>query len=108
PITLDPAQSYRLVFTGAGPALTGQVFSLGDLSTPLATVAATDPTYPSGSVGLGVSALETVPGGSADATFDNFVAATAVPEPVSLTLLVTGAVGLLGRGWWRRKQRPGN
>jgi hypothetical protein len=31
-------------------------------------------------------------------------AATAAPEPASLTLLATGALGLLGYGWRRRRQ----
>ena len=31
-------------------------------------------------------------------------AATAAPEPASLTLLATGALGLLGYGWRKRKQ----
>jgi hypothetical protein len=29
---------------------------------------------------------------------------SAVPEPASLTLLATGALGLLGYGWRKRKQ----
>ena len=31
-------------------------------------------------------------------------AAIGVPEPASLTLLATGALGLLGYGWRRRRQ----
>jgi hypothetical protein len=47
-------------------------------------------------------------GGSDRAVFElhdnDTISATSLPEPASLTLLVTGALGLLGYGWRRRKQ----
>ena len=36
--TLTPGRSYRLVFTGEGPNLTGSVYDLADLTKPLGTV----------------------------------------------------------------------
>lgn len=91
PITLDPNQDYRFRFTGSGSSLTGQVFNLTDLSTPLATVNATDGTYPSGNVGLLVASTSTTAGAAADATFDNFVV---VPEPTSLALFGIFAIAV--------------
>src|SRR4051794_26219347 len=88
-LTLDPAQDYRLFFTGVGPMLTGQVFNVNNLALPLATITANDATYTSGSPGLLVGASATAQTSTADATFDNFQA-VAVPEPASWALLAVG------------------
>jgi hypothetical protein len=91
-VVLDPAKDYRLVFEGDGPTLTGSVFDLADLSTPVASVTATDSVYPEGINGVFVFDNSGGPG-TADATFDNYVAA--VPEPGAAGLLAAlAAVGL--------------
>ncbi|MDO8945332.1 MAG: hypothetical protein Q7U75_19275, partial [Desulfobacterales bacterium] len=41
-IRLIPGQGYRLVFTGIGAQLTGEVFALTNLTTPLATITASN------------------------------------------------------------------
>ncbi len=72
--TLNPANDYRLVFTGDGSLLTGQIFNLADLATPLATISGIDATYASGNSGLFIftsSDTQTV-----TATFDNYASAT--------------------------------
>ena len=55
------------------------------------------------------SFTQTTMGGSVNASFTfetpaTISAATAAPEPASLTLLGLGALGLLGYGWRKRKQ----
>jgi fibronectin-binding autotransporter adhesin len=72
--TLNPANDYRLVFTGDGSLLTGQIFNVADLATPLATISGIDATYASGNSGLFIftsSGTQTV-----TATFDNYASAT--------------------------------
>jgi hypothetical protein len=98
-VTLDPGQDYRFVFTGDGTVLTGSVYALGDLTTPLATVTGADATYATGITGLVVfdNASDTDVQVGADATFDNFTAGV-VPEPGSAgVLLVLGAWALRRR-----------
>ncbi|HEV3409105.1 MAG TPA: PEP-CTERM sorting domain-containing protein [Chthoniobacterales bacterium] len=99
-VSLNSATDYRFVFTGIGSMLTGQVFDLANLNTPLATVMATDATYTSGFSGLIVGASPNTPGSAADATFDNYIAL--VPEPATWTLVVLALVALFG---WRRLRR---
>jgi hypothetical protein len=41
-ISLDPARDYRITFAGTGNVLTGEVFDLGDLTTPLLSLTAID------------------------------------------------------------------
>jgi len=95
PIKLDPTQDYRLVFTGVGTLLTGQIFSLSDLTIPLVTLMATDSAYTSGVAGLLVSDLNVGVNGPADATFDNFQASS-VAAPSGLALFVIGMLALMG------------
>lgn len=101
-VSLTAGESYRLVFTGVGSTLTGQIFNTTDLNTPLGTVTASDNTYAVGLTGLLVAAtfngatgqaydLSTVP----SATFDNFSATTApVPVPAAAWLMASGLLAL--------------
>jgi hypothetical protein len=99
-ITLDPALDYRMVFTGIGSTLTGSIFSLSDLSTPLVTVSTTDATYASGFSGVLVATTVNVPAGSSDVTFDNL---SAVPEPGEFAAVAGALLG--GFALWRRQRR---
>ena len=100
PITLNPANDYRFVFTGTGTNLSGQVFDLANLSTPLATLNASDATYASGVSGFVVFDNTAAGTGSANATFDNYIGA--VPEPSTAALFIIGGVALCGiRRRWR-------
>lgn len=94
-ITLNPANDYRFWFTGVGGSLTGVVYDLADLTTPLATVTASDATYASGVSGLLVFDNSATGTGATDATFDNYVAL--VPEPSTLGLLALASL-VLGLG----------
>jgi len=94
-ISLDPARDYRITFAGTGNELTGEVFDLGDLSTPLLTLTAIDDAYPSGVTGLIVADASSA-GAVSDATFDNYALTVPVPEPSCATLLLATA-SLLGR-----------
>jgi hypothetical protein len=100
---LNPSVGYRLVFTGVGAELTGQIFALGDLIDPLATVNLTDATYPSGFVGVLTTGLIGGDNTGADTTFDNF-SAQSVPEPSSLVLasLAFGGLALASAARHRR------
>lgn len=86
-LTLSPASDYRFIFDGTDENLTGFLYDLADLSTPLATLNATDFAYASGVTGVLVAADGNP--GTADATFDNF---SAVPEPSAAALLIAGIV----------------
>jgi hypothetical protein len=100
-VTLDPSQDYRLVFSGIGSLLRGQVFALNDLSTPLVTVTATDAAYASGFPGLLVAGTVADPTSAGDATVDNF---KVVPEPGTLMLVVLGGGVLLAGERLRRRK----
>ena len=84
-VALDPTQTYRLVLTGIGPALTGQLFNTMDLTTPIASIAATDPTYGSGINGMVVFDNTDTSRGTlgASGTFDNYAASVPTPEPIA-------------------------
>src|SRR5688572_7266177 len=93
-IKILPIKPYRLVFEGDGTSFTGSLFDLEDLTTPLATISATDDTWAEGINGIFVFDNS---GGTkaADATFDNYFAT--VPEPGSAALLLALAFPLCGR-----------
>ena len=67
------AASLRLVFTGVGPSLAGQVFDDANLATPLASLAVMDRTSDHGFAGLLVEDTGDGNHGAA-ATFDNYSA----------------------------------
>jgi len=97
-VSLDTNRNYRFVFTGERDQLKAQVFDLADLSTPVATLTATDSTYSSGAVGL--IAYDNSPRGTntADVTFDNFVANELFPA-LSVTLSVFGEIAVQWPNW---------
>ena len=78
-ISLDPAKDYRLVFEGHGPNLTGKLFDLENLATPIAVTHASDRTWASGTTGVFVYDNTRTASATADATFDNFSANDAPP-----------------------------
>lgn len=100
PVTTN-ASVLRLLFTGVGSALTGEIFDASNLATPLATVATTDGTYGGGINGLVIYDNSSSGGEGATGTFDNYAAAPSlsdlVPEPSSLTCLACAGVLLLRR-----------
>ena len=71
---LDPDKDYRMTFRGIGSHLVGQVFDLADLSTPVASLSATDSTYASGHSGIVVAATAADRMSPGDAAFDNYLA----------------------------------
>ncbi len=100
PITLNPALDYRMVFSGTGTTLTGKIYALSDLSTPLVTVSTTDATYASGFSGVLVATTVSAPTGASDATFDNL---SVVPEPGEYAAVAGAFLG--GFALWRRARR---
>jgi hypothetical protein len=92
----------KMVFRGEGSNLTGELFSLRDLSTPVATLTAEDSMYAAGYGEIFV-ADAVPPDGTrfldafADVTFDNFSLTATVPEPSTLALCVFGLAGLARR-----------
>jgi hypothetical protein len=96
-VALDPSRDYRLVFQGVGNTLTGTVYDLADLTTPLATATANDATYASGVNGVFVFDNSATKDQPADATFDNLSGTNQVPEPAALSVLALAALGLTTR-----------
>jgi hypothetical protein len=101
--TINAADDYRLFFTGNGDSLSGSIYNLLDLSTPLATVSATDATYASGMAGVLVFDGSNA-NLAASGTFDNYTAAP-VPEPTSAGLFGLGLLGLCVRRIRSRAKR---
>lgn len=82
---LVPGHSYRFVFIGKGPVLTGRVYDLADLTTPLAEITGSDGAYSSGVCGLVVYDNTSAGSGTTDATFDNYVALPEEPPQLKYT-----------------------
>jgi hypothetical protein len=112
--TLEPGHSYRMTFQGVGNNLTGKVYDLQDLTTPLGwtggdTSIGTQELYPLPDAPIsgwsGICALSsrvgannsghtnTLNSGVADATFDNFYAAATPPATVSAPATPHGLAG---------------
>ena len=71
---LEPGKSYRMVFSGKGTELTGEIYELPNVDTPVASITGTDATYPSGVAGLIVYDNSSAQTGTTDTTFDNYFA----------------------------------
>lgn len=90
-VTLAAGQGYEFTFSGTGTALSGAVYSLANLNTPLATVSGTDSSFASGQLGLLVADESSAGTGTPGASFGQF---TVVPEPGCGALLVLGGLTL--------------
>jgi hypothetical protein len=101
-VTLDPTKSYRLQFDCYGPILSGLVLQKGAWN-PVAFVQVEDSTYGQGATGLYL--FSNAGNGTADATFDNYEAVAAVPEPSTVSLLALAFAPLLWVKIWRRTGR---
>lgn len=85
---LNPDRDYRLVFRGVGTRLTGEIYELPNLDTPLATVTATDTTYSQGVAGV-FNSVFPVGAGTTDTTFDNMSVAKSLPNNGSISNAVS-------------------
>jgi len=101
-VWLVPGQGYRFTFEGLGASFDGAVYSLSDLTTPLATVFGSDSSFSSGQFGLLVASQAQT--GPADQTFGRF-SLNAIPEPTTATLAVLGGLMAWGLSGWRRLRR---
>ena len=103
-----PRDNVKLVFRGKGDTLSGEIFSLDDLVTPLASLTVQDNTYGQGINGIFVFGASPPPpnppnlASFGNARFDNYTLVAQVPEPSGGLLLVIGVVGC---GLSRRNQR---
>lgn len=97
PLSIAPATKLRVNFRGVGNRLTGTVFDLADLSTPLVELSVVDDTFTEGFTGFAMGAagppdmIDITAFG--DGTFDNY--SLSVPEPSATLLCVLGLFGLL-------------
>jgi len=69
-----PGRSYRMVFQGKGDQLTGEIYELPNLDTPLASITGTSTNYTTGVAGLIVYDNSSAQTGTTDTTFDNYFA----------------------------------
>ncbi len=88
-VSLSVGSQYRLTISAFGDQISGSIFDAG--GGLLATVAATDPNYTTGGVGLLGLGQQPMP--TLDFTMDNFM--VVVPEPGSALLIGLGLAGLL-------------
>jgi len=100
PVMLTPGQGYRFTFEGSGVNFDGAVYSLNNLTTPLASVSGTDSSFSSGEFGLLVASQ--MASGPADQTFSRF---SLIPEPATAKLAVLGGLMAWGLSGWRRTRR---
>lgn len=96
-VSLVPGRSYRFVFIGKGPQLTGRVYELPNITTPVAEITGTDSTYTEGYCGLVLYDNTSAGNGRTDATFDNYLALP--EEPPRLSYLVIRETGEFQVSW---------
>ncbi len=102
---LDAAKEYTLTFSGTGNFLTGELLELTSAGgrQPLAVIGISDSTYDRGVTGLGV--FSNAGSGTADATFDNYIAFSFIPEPSSWSLMALGLGTFFVVAFRRHKSR---
>ncbi len=80
-VTLKQGHTYRLVFNGVGPTLTGRIYDFEDLTQPIVTIVAQDSTYLSGVSGIVTFHRDdSVNPNLTDLTVDNYYAGPADPN----------------------------
>jgi len=82
-VTLTPGHTYRMIFKGSGFTLTGQLYDIEDLTSPIATMTAADPTtsWTSGVSGIVTFNREdSVHPNQTDETVDNYYSAPSDPN----------------------------
>jgi hypothetical protein len=87
-IPLVLGHSYRFVFIGTGPTLTGRVYELPNDTTPLTEIVGADTAYADGYSGLVLYDNTSTGSGSTDATFDNYLALPEEPPRLSFSNFV--------------------
>ncbi len=91
-VSLEPGRSYRFVLRGVGTAYSGAVYDHNDLTKPVATVYADDPTYTSGLCGF-LSFSRNGTAGTTDVTIDNYYAGATDPNPAPAPVLAHPIAG---------------
>ena len=99
--TIERGHNYRMVFAGTNSVLEGKFYDLADLTHPLLTLIGDDTYAPgyfptsgySGLLALGYRGSSELNPTSADATFDNFVAAAVPPTSVITPASPHGLIG---------------
>lgn len=84
-LTLIRGHSYRFLLRATGSSFTGQLFDLANVASPVATVAAADSTYISGTAGVITAAGDAATTSGINVTFDNLLIQS-VREPGTLVL----------------------
>jgi len=89
-LLLDPSKGYHLSFSGSGSALFGELFEQipGGGRQIVAAFGVINSTYDRGVTGLEV--FSNAGSGTADATFDNYIAFSFIPEPTTWSLMALG------------------
>jgi hypothetical protein len=90
PANLIPGRSYRMVFMGQGIRLTGEIYDISNLDTPLASIAADSDRWPSGVNGLIVYDNSSAANGTTDTSFDNYFALSFKPPRLKIQALDFG------------------
>lgn len=82
---------YRMVFIGKGAQLTGEIYELPNLRTPLASITGTDTAFASGVAGLIIyDNAATASQAGTDTTFDNYFALPVQPPRLEIQALDFG------------------
>lgn len=80
-VTLKQGHTYRFVFNGVGPRLTGRIYDFEDLTQPIVTIVAEDSIYPSGVSGIvSFHRNDSVHPNLTDMTVDNYYAGPTDPN----------------------------
>jgi hypothetical protein len=112
---ITAGKTYRMAFSGKGSQLTGEIYELPNLDTPMASITGNNALWASGTAGLIVYDNSSAGNGSTDTTFDNYFALAFKPPRLKIEALpfqdmriswpaepanyVLQATSTLGLGW---------